>query len=223
MTRSVEQLVDVDSPTWPQLVEATKSTATTVEVLPVTREQGERTLHRLQVTTHSALGALALECGGLLVDHGWLRILGGGHDGIPDLATANGLDDPSDSSTDPPHLLVALDVLGGRFAIDGGGLGVATGQVCYFAPDSLQWDSLDIGHTAFVHAMIGGATERFYDGQRWPGWQEECARLASTEGFALYPPPFTVEGQDLSAVSRGAVPMDELLGFYDDAAGQLSH
>lgn len=221
MTRPVEELVDVDDPAWPRLVDAIEASTTTVEVLPVTRQQGEQALHRLQVTTHSALGALALECGGLLVDHGWLRILGGGHGGIPDLASANGLDEPSDSSTSPPYLLVALDVLGGRFAIDGGGLGVAPGQVCYFAPDSLQWDSLDIGHAAFVLAMVDGAGASFYDGRRWPGWEQECSRLELTEGLALYPPPFTAEGQDLSAVSRGAVPMDELIAFYDDAAGQL--
>lgn len=222
MTRPVADLVAVDDPAWPQIEDAIERGTTPVEVLPVSRERGERVLHRLQVTSGSTLGALALECGGLLVDHGWLRVLGGGHDGIPDLASANGLVEPTDSSTAPPWMLVALDVLGGRFAIDGGGLGVAHGQVCYFAPDTLRWESLDLGHTAFIHAMIGGAGEGFYESRRWPGWEDECARLAHTHGFSLWPPPFSAEGQDLTAVSRRGVPMEELLEFYDDAARGLT-
>lgn len=198
-----------------------------VRVLPVDRAAGERTLERLQVTTRSVLGALALECGGVLVDHGWLRILGGGGGGgrgghgIPGLGSANGLGDPGDDPSPPGHLLVAWDVLGGRFAIDGGGLGVAPGRVCYFAPDALRWESLDVGHGEFVHAMIGGGVTQFYDGMRWPGREADCDSLGVGEGFALWPPPFSVEGCDLALVSRRAVPIAELFAFYDDAADQL--
>ena len=34
-------------------------------------------LSRLQVTARSMMGALALSSGGMLVDHGWVRLLGG--------------------------------------------------------------------------------------------------------------------------------------------------
>mgnify|MGYP006138941707 CR=1 FL=1 len=40
-------------------------------------------LHRLQVTRRSTLGGLAADTGGLLVDHGWLRHLGGGSARLP--------------------------------------------------------------------------------------------------------------------------------------------
>ncbi|CAN7245103.1 DUF2625 family protein [Knoellia sp. LjRoot47] len=221
MTRSVAELTGVDQPAWPELREAIDRSDTPVTVLPTTRGQGERTLHRLQVTARSVLGALALECGGLLVDHGWLRVLGGGAHGIPDLAEANGLTEPDDSTPPPPFLIVAHDVLGGRFAVDGGGLGVAPGQVCHFATDSLRWEALGVGHGEFVHAMVSGATTQFYDGLRWPGWEDDCADLASSEGFSLFPPPFTKEGADPSTVSRRPVPVAKLFAFYDDAARQL--
>lgn len=221
MTHPVTELVDVEHPAWPELRDAVDRSDTPVTVLPTTRERGERTLHRLQVSARSVLGALALECGGLLVDHGWLRVLGGGANGIPDLAEANGLGEPDDSTQPPAFLLVAFDVLGGRFAVDGGGLGVAPGQVCHFAPDSLRWEGLEVGHGEFVHAMVSGATEQFYDGLRWPGWEDDCAGLAPHEGFALYPPPFSQEGADPAAASRRRVPIAELFDFYDDAARQL--
>ncbi|WP_415004786.1 DUF2625 family protein [Aeromicrobium sp.] len=47
-----------------------------------------------QVTTGSTLGALAYNCAGLLIDHGWLRILAGGTDRLVSRASANGLGDP---------------------------------------------------------------------------------------------------------------------------------
>ncbi len=192
-----------------------------LRALPVERARGESVLVRSQVTARSALGALALESGGLLIDHGWLRILGGGWGPLPDLAVANGLDGASDDPHPPGLLIVAWDVIGGTFAVDGGALGLSVGDVCYFAPDSLRWESLALGHGAFVSTMLGGAATQFYGGLRWPGWEDDCSRLPLDQGVALYPPPFSIEGRDGASVSRRHVPMRELLDFYDDAARQL--
>lgn len=62
-------------------------------------------------------------------------------------------------------------------------------------------------------------TETF-DSLRWPGWVAEIETLDPDQGIALYPPPFSVEGRDPSKVSRRAVPITELFGFYQDAASQ---
>lgn len=221
MVRPVDELTQVDRPAWPGLREAIDASSSDVRVLPVERATGERVIERLQVTAASALGALALETGGILVDCGWLRILGGGADGLASLASANDLEAPTGDTQPPPALVVAWDVIGGRFAIDGGGLGVAAGQVCYFAPDLLRWEGLDLGHGDFVHAMVTGATSTFYDGLRWPGWEDDCEALALDHGFAQYPPPFSAEGQDPAQVSRRPVPITELFAFHDDAARQL--
>src|SRR3954465_6506482 len=117
-----------------------------VRVLPAPAEDRGRCLLRLQVTTRSPLGALAWETGGLLLDHGWLRILGGGTDVLPDLASASGLDGgaarapaPGLAGGPPPFLVVAQDVLGGIFAVNGGGLPTEPGEVAYFPPDTLAW------------------------------------------------------------------------------------
>jgi Protein of unknown function DUF2625 len=87
-------LASVSDPVSPRLREFVEQ-ITTARVLPVAPEAGQAVLFRLQVTAGSTLGALALNCGGLLLDHGWLRILGGGTSELPDLATANGLGAPS--------------------------------------------------------------------------------------------------------------------------------
>lgn len=195
--------------------------AVSVEVLAVLRREALGVLHRLQVSTGSALGALALNCGGLLVDDGWLRILGGGGDGLPDLATENGLTDPSHTRRAPEALVVAYDVLGGRFAIDGGGLGIATGDVCYWGADTLSWLGLGFGHAAFVSWALSGRLDDFYADVRWPNWQSETRALRSDQGLAVYPPPFAAESRPMEATSRRAVPFSELVYFYDSVAAQL--
>lgn len=220
--RSADELSNVPKPAWPDIRRAIHEARVSVNVLPVSQREGLRVLHRLQVTTASALGALAVHCGGLLVDHGWLRVLGGGSGDLPDLARASGLGDPGTADTPPPWLVVAYDVIGGVFAVDGGGLGIAPGQVCYRGPDTLRWVGLDTGHAGFVAAVLAGGLTDFYAELRWPGWERDVEGLGADEGVAVYPPPFTEQGRDIAASSRRPVPLSELLGFYDEAAAQLA-
>ena len=164
---------------------------------------------------------MARYSGGLVLDHGWLRILGGGSPGLPDLATVNALTGPGSVAGLPGWLVVAYDVLGGRFAIDGGGLGIGAGQVGYWGPDSLTWVGLDGGHSAFLSWALSGGLDSFYASLRWPGWQEQVTRLGLGEGLSVYPPPFTALPTGHQP-SRLAVPFPELLAFYDDAAAQVA-
>ena len=116
---------------------------------------------------------------------------------------------------------VAWDALGGRFAINGGGLDAPPGEVCYWGPDTLDWQSIGGGHSAFITWALSDAIGDFYGSLRWPGWEGEVERLAPDQGLSLVPPPFTVEGRDPAQVSRSAVPMTELHGVYADLAEQL--
>ena len=81
--RSSDELASVSDPAWHRLRELVDQ-ITTARLLPVVPEAGQAVLFRLQVTAGSTLGALALNSGGLLLDHGWLRILGGGTSELPD-------------------------------------------------------------------------------------------------------------------------------------------
>lgn len=115
---------------------------------------------------------------------------------------------------------MAYDVVGGRFAIDGGGLGFAPGEVCYWGPDALSWESLGLGHGALVNAFAQGAGSDFYGQWRWDGWESEIADIGSDQGLSLMPPPFTTQGSDSANISRRTAPFAELLDFYDDMAAQ---
>jgi hypothetical protein len=180
-------------------------------------------LFRLRVTTASTLGALAANCGAILIDCGWLRLLGSGLDGLPSLPEANGLDEPSDRSTPPGHLVVGYDVLGGTFAVNGGGLPAEQGEICYFGPDTLSWTPIGLpGHSALLRwALAGGLAETFAD-LRWPGWERDVAAVAAGEGIFTYPPLWAAEAHSGAAVQRSPVSLAELIGSHQEFARQLA-
>ncbi|MEU0545578.1 DUF2625 family protein [Nocardia sp. NPDC005978] len=218
--RAIQELADVKDPAWPELRELVRWATVPVTVLPPDPERARDTLIRLQVTARSTLGALALNTGGILVDYGWLRILGGGSAELPDLATSNGVRRPGELPTDA--LIVAVDVLGGRFAVNGGELPGEPGEVCYFGPDTLAWNPIGFGHSAFVHWALGGGTAEFYEDLRWPDWHYEIRTLTLGQGISVYPPLWTVEGRtDIGAASRCAAPMSEVIALLVATAKTL--
>lgn len=91
----------------------------------------------------------------------------------------------------------------------------------YFAPDTLEWEALDMGHSEWVFWLLSGRLETFYDGLRWPGWRQEAAALAPSQGITVFPFLWSTEAQaDLAATSRQAVPMREVIGVAADFARQ---
>ncbi|MFB7905958.1 DUF2625 domain-containing protein [Kitasatospora sp. NPDC056076] len=228
--REIDELTEVDDPAWPELAAAIAAAAVPVEVLPVDQEEGRRCLLQLQVTARSVLGALVLNTGGLLLDDGWVRVFGGGSaaaGSLPSLGRVNGFPAAFESAWHPADgLVVGHDAVGGVFALNGhdpaaAGRPGAPGQITYFAPDTLEWEALEIGHSAWVSWLLSGGAESFYDGVRWPGWRAEAAALTPSQGITVFPFLWSEQAQaDLAATSRRAVPMHEVLGVAADLAGQ---
>lgn len=81
--RTLDQLVSKDEPAWPLVKNWIRLAKNQVEVLPPDIKSRGDVLVQTQVTTKSPMGALIYETGGLIVDHGWLRILGSGHPKLP--------------------------------------------------------------------------------------------------------------------------------------------
>jgi hypothetical protein len=150
--------------------------------------------------------------GGLLLDNGWLRLFGGGNNSMPSLTEVNGLDKRQSM---PGYTILGYDVIGGVFAIDAWELGVQQNAVCYYSPDTLEWESLGVGYTDFLMWMFentpGSNLESFYSELRWSSWKQDTAGLTLNQAFYLYPPPFTVEGQDVEQVAKHPVPVAELI------------
>ncbi|MFE5718072.1 DUF2625 family protein [Streptomyces erythrochromogenes] len=230
--REIDELINVGDPAWPLLLQELSDTNVPVEVLPVDAESGRACLRQLQVTARSSLGGIVLNCGGLLVDGGWLRVFGApgdaGPEAPPALAEVNALPPAFDPQWRPEAgLVLAHDVLGGVFALNGSDARRAgrpgdPGEVVYFAPDSLGWEALGAGRSAWLSWILSGGLRKFYGGLRWDGWPDEVAALSGRQGLWFFPPLWSAEARrDLPATSRRAVPMAELLGLSRDSALRL--
>jgi hypothetical protein len=173
----------------------------------------------------SFLGASAYHLGGLLIDSGWLRVLGCGHAECAWSITAATREVGLDQGNSPPHgLVVAVDVLGGLFAINGGFLtDVPLGHIAYFGPDTLLWADLGSGHTAWLHAMLDTPYRTdFYADIRWNGWENQVASLPANHGLSIYPPLYTRESRPIEATRRAAVRVPELVDIALLTARQLN-
>lgn len=172
-------------------------------------------LYRTQVTTRSPMGAVAYHTGGISVLGGWLRILGSGSPAIP-----RSLPDWNEGRS-AGFYLVADDAFGGFFALDGGALGAGGGgQVCYFSPRSLRWESLECNYTQFL-VWACTAFRDFYDDVTWPGCEAAVSGLSPDCCFFFYPPLWAAECV-LPPPEIREVPVAEAWGFQMDVVRQLN-
>lgn len=177
-------------------------------------ESAADVLHQIQVTTRSPMGAIAYHTGGISILDGWLRILGSGSVAIP-----RSLSEWNTGRADGFYL-IADDVFGGFFALDGGALGPGKGEVFYFAPQSLEWESLDCSYTQF---LTWACTDfrGFYDDVRWSGCETHIAELKPDCCFFFYPPLWTAE-RVLPPLKMQDIPVAEAWDYQMEMHHQLA-
>jgi len=220
--RAIDELIELDDPRWPEVQSWLAAATNAVTVFPPDDSTRVEALLGTQVTTRSPMGAIIYESGGLVVDHGWLRILGGGCSDftrtVPnwnrDCGTMTG-------ESPPPFLLVADDVVGGFFAINGGALGDDTGKVYYFAPDTLDWEPLELAYTGFLLWVLSGDLQAFYTDFRWTNWVAEIADLSPDRAMNFYP-FLSAEAESLDSRHRETVPILETFNLQLEMARQLN-
>lgn len=209
--RELAELINLEEPAWPTVQEWIADAKNQVEVLPPVEEVRGAELFRVQVTTRSPLGAMAYETGGLLVDHGWLRVLGAGHPRLPrGLGEWN--EEQCGSVGGSGFLLIADDVVGGFFVLNGGALPGDAGHVHYLDPRSAQAFDLGGNYSQFLGWALEGDLAAFYEELRWEGWEEEVRELAGDHTFSFYP-FLSTEGPPLTERRRSAVPSGEAYGL----------
>lgn len=192
-----------------------------VEVLPASQEKANQVLQEVQITTRSPMGAVIHTTGGLLIDGGWLRFLGSGHERLPrDLSAWNNTPSPVQSHRLPGGCLIADDVVGGFFALNGGAFDAQPGHVQYFAPDTLNWEDMKMTYSQFLIWACSDRLARFYESFRWQGWREEVGVISGDKGFSVYP-FLWAEGPPIAERSRRAVPIEELWGLQREIKMQM--
>lgn len=198
------RVADTDS--WTFLKSLIEASPHKLDVAPPDAHAHED-LAALRITDNSLMGALILNTGGVVVDGGWLRILGSNSDRLG--RSLRGWNDAI-GLTGKGLLLVADDALGGYFVLNGGALPGEPGGAYYFAPDTLEYEPLNCGHTALVQFLLGPALADFYKDQRWAGWQEMVATLDGDRCVFIHPPLWSA-GPPIEERHKGTVPLAEII------------
>ena len=221
--RTLNELISADEDAWPTILGWLAGAPSLVEILACERQAGEATLLALQVTTRSPMGALALRSGGILLDCGWIRLLGARGDRIGDgLVEWNaGL---GGAPLDPPLVgatVVAYDAVGGFFAINADRWDAPVGSVHYLGPDGTGWQPLGLTYSGLMQWSMSESVATFYDGLRWTGWEDEVAALAPDAALLIYPPP-GFEATAIADRARRPVPARELWTLAHEPARQVA-
>ncbi len=220
--RTIEDLINTKEPGWELVRNWISAAKNSVEVLPCDSAKAREALYKTQVTTRSPMGAIVYATGGILIDGGWIRILGSGHKKLNrSLPEWNLTKTISQIGENPPFLLIADDVVGGFFAINGGQFGADLGKVYYLAPDSLNWESLDLTYTDFLNFCFNGNLKEFYESLRWKNWKEDLAKIDGNEVYNFQPFLWTKEGKNINKNSRKVISVEEQYQFNMDARKQF--
>jgi hypothetical protein len=220
--RPVEELINRTEPGWELVKQWIDSAKNKVEVLPCDTFKAKDALFKTQVTTRSPMGAIIYSTGGLLIDNGWIRILGSGstklNRTLPDWNKGKSF---KEFGEQPTFLLVADDVIGGFFAINGGLFGQDLGKIYYLSPDSLEWEPLDITYSEFLDFCFNSNLSDFYNGLRWNNWKTEVPQLDGNKTYSFFPYLWTKEGKDINKAKRNPIPVDEQFSFTIEMRKQL--
>ncbi len=217
--KPLKQLISTQNSGWPMVKELVENAANNIEVLGKNKELAEAALLQIQVSTESSMGAVIYETGGILVDYGWLRILGSGapklNRSLPMWNEGKSIENKEEIA----YYLVADDVVGGFFAQNEGGLGEDKGNIYYLSPDNLQWEPLYLTYTEFLEWAFTGELSQFYEKLRWETWKEDVARLDGTHAFSFTPFLWT-SYEDFNQLERQSVPIQQIWDLAMDNRNQ---
>lgn len=220
--KTLQELINREEPGWDLVQEWLNQATNSYEILPKDTHRAETELVATQVTTRSPMGGIIFETGGILIDNGWLRILGSGGERLRGISQWNQGKTFEKIGDVPSFFLIADDVLGGYFAINGGALGQNLGKIYYFAQDTLQWEDLNLSYSDFLTWAFCGNLQQFYEPFRWEGWQQEVKQMSPNSVFSFFPFLWSKEGKDFSKTKRSIVSIDENYAFTTELAQQMN-
>jgi hypothetical protein len=204
---------------WAEVKNWIENAKNPVMILAGDRVQGEKIFNRMSVTPKSLIGTLILETGGIFIDHGWLRFLGSGHQKMPkDMLSWNSFENGLGLKE---AFVVAHDVIGGFFAINGGAFSGESNEIFYWQPHTLKWIGMEGSYSQLFSWALTGDLDRFYKNMRWPGWQSDVAQLNGDQGFSILPFLWAKADMPIAERSRRAVPMTELWYLGQDLGQRL--
>lgn len=208
--KPIEELIDKAEPGWDLVKYMIDHAKNKVEILPVDSLKAKEAVYKLQANTHSSMGAVTYMTGGILVDDGWIRILGSGSEKLgrtlPDWNIGKTFKKFGEK---PGYLLIADDAFGGFFMLNGGALGKDVGKVYYFSPFYYDFDPMNVSYTQFLNFCFNGNLDVFYQNKRWKGWREDITKLNNNQVFSFESDLSTEDSGNFNKLTKKIISVEE--------------
>lgn len=124
-------------------------------------DHNDRCDNLLGLSEYSTLGTIIDHVGGISAANGVIRHFGGNNKFNLSVKCVNQLKDRV-PNVFKGVLVVADDIYGGLFGINSSISIAKPGVMLYLPPDSYVWESLNVGHSAFVNWIMSGDVALFY-------------------------------------------------------------
>ena len=199
---------------WEQLLNLFQKADCSVGICDGVKEHGIKEVKELGINPDSALGAIITNTCGIVFDK-WVFVLGQTSErhGILNFSDAMKLN--SDGL-----IVVARDIVGGLYALNLGRFADNRGLVWYFAPDTLEWESLDMKYSEFIAWLAQGNLSDYYSSMRWNNWRKDAETVAFDEGILIYPYLWAKEC-NIETASKKVVPLAEIIAMNEEFVRKL--
>ncbi len=176
--------------------EVFKDATTSINMLPVAQNDVINLDGFITFNPESAFGTILMNTGGIIVDN-LVRVYGTGD---IDFYTRNSALKGFDM------MIVADDAVGGLFAMQ------PDGSLSYFAPDTLEWEEMDIDYYTFLSWLCDRErVHKFYENCMQEGFAELIKNIKINEGI-LYTPPLWTESEETKR-EMSVVDIEEIYGL----------
>lgn len=203
--------------TWSKIKQMLYESKHEMIIFEGTIDAGQSECEKLSIPKDSVLATVVKNCSGIYIDN-WIRILGQGNE------KQNGVMHYNccllEHSIIKGMFIVANDVVGGIYAINISGFETDKNKIWYFAPDTLEWESLGMKYLDFIAWAAQGNLNDFYEAMRWDEWRNDCKKLEFNTCYLIYPFLWAKEC-DINTASKKIVLLDELISLNFDYSIEL--
>ena len=178
-------------------------------------EGGKKECDILGIPHESVLYSVISNSNGIIIDD-WIRIWGQSNFKNDGVLYYNSKFKDYNSGM----ILVASDVVGGLFAINISRFN-ENNLIWYFAPDTLEWECLDMKYNEFLAWTFQGNIDEFYETMRWKNWKKDVKGIEVNKAILIYPFLWAKEC-DIETASKKIVAIDEVIEMNFEYSKKLN-
>ena len=192
---------------WKEIVDMANKSNRNILIIDGDDELGKKECDKLNIPSNSVLYSVVSNSSGIVIDN-WIRFWGQSSTDNKGIYHYNSKFIDHISGL----ILIASDVVGGLFAININRFDELDNLVWYFAPDTLEWECMDMQYNEFLAWTMQGNVDEFYSSMRWSGWKEDLKNVGINDALFIYPFLWAKEC-DIEKATKRIIDFEEIVGI----------